>query len=121
MNVGVLASGAGSFTFRYGINDVTPPVLRLASGSSRQGSRLRVIATDSGAGVNPTSIVAAVEGRRVPAAFRGGVITISTAGLEPGTYRLRVRVSDYQEAKNTENVGPILPNTRTTTVTFRVR
>jgi hypothetical protein len=30
-------------------------------------------------------------------------------------------VSDYQEAKNMENVGPILPNTRTLAATFRIR
>jgi len=34
---------------------------------------------------------------------------------------VRLRVSDYQETKNTENVARILPNTRTLTATFRVR
>jgi len=34
---------------------------------------------------------------------------------------LRLRVSDYQETKNTESVARILPNTRTLTTTFRVR
>ena len=43
------------------------------------------------------------------------------AGSPPGTHRLRLRVSDYQEAKNTENVGPILPNTRWLTTTFETR
>ena len=39
----------------------------------------------------------------------------------PGSHRLRLRVSDYQESKNTENVARILPNTRWLTATFRVR
>ena len=65
-------TGAGSFTFRYWVNDVTPPLLRLVSGSIRQGSRLRVTATDAGAGVYPTSIVAAVDGRRCLRPFDAG-------------------------------------------------
>ena len=35
-----------------------------------------------------------------------------------GAHRVRVRVSDYQESKNTENVARILPNTRWFTATF---
>ena len=50
-----------------------------------------------------------------------GVVSISTRDLEPGTHRLRLSASDFQEAKNTENVARILPNTRTITVTFGVR
>jgi hypothetical protein len=30
-------------------------------------------------------------------------------------------VSDYEEAKNMENVGPILPNTRSFSATITVR
>ena len=41
--------------------------------------------------------------------------------LAPGSHRLRLRVSDVQESKNTENVARILPNTRWLTATFRVR
>jgi hypothetical protein len=32
-----------------------------------------------------------------------------------------VRASDYQETKNMENTGPILPNTRTLRATFTIR
>jgi hypothetical protein len=38
-----------------------------------------------------------------------------------GKHRLRFVVSDYQEAKNMENVGPILPNTRFVAATVTVR
>jgi hypothetical protein len=34
---------------------------------------------------------------------------------------LRVQVSDYQETRNMENVGPILPNTGRLTATIVVR
>jgi hypothetical protein len=33
---------------------------------------------------------------------------------------VKVVVGDYQETKNMEDVGPILPNTRTFTATFTV-
>jgi subtilisin family serine protease len=114
-------SGAGSFTFRYWVNDVTPPVLRVRARTVSRGNPLLVSATDSGAGVYPDSIRASIDSLRVQAALRGGVISFGTSALAPGTHRLRLRVSDYQEAKNTENVARILPNTRSITVTFRVR
>ncbi len=47
-------------------------------------------------------------------------MTIPTGALARGTHRLTFQVSDYQETRNMENVGPILPNTRTISTTFRV-
>jgi subtilisin family serine protease len=116
-------AGAGAFTFRYWVNDVTPPILRMRSRTVASGRPLQVAARDPGSGVYPDSIVATIDGDQVPALFRGDVVSISTSGFAPGTHRLRVRVSDYQESKNTENVARILPNTRTlvTTVTIRRR
>jgi subtilisin family serine protease len=112
---------AGRFTFRYWVNDVTPPVVRLQTTVVRRRSPLRVSAVDAGSGVYPGSIEARVDGDEVEATFRNGVVSIPTAELAPGTHRLRIRVSDYQETKNTENVAKILPNTRTLATTFRVR
>jgi subtilisin family serine protease len=114
-------AGAGAFTFRYWIDDTTPPTLRLRTPSVTRGQAVRVAATDGGAGVYPESIVALVDDSRVTPTFRAGVVTIPTGSLAPGTHRLRLRVSDYQESKNTENVNRILPNTRSLTVTFTVR
>jgi subtilisin family serine protease len=112
---------AGRFTFRYWVNDVTPPVLRLRTPLVGAGQPVRVGATDAGAGVYADSIVATVDSSRVSTTFRGGVVSIPTGNLDAGTHRLRLRVSDYQESKNTENVARILPNTRWLTATFRVR
>jgi hypothetical protein len=113
-------AGAGSFVFRYWVNDVTPPTLRVRTHHLRSGSPVLVAASDAGAGVDPGSIQAAVDGSIVGVRFHHGVVSVSTPGLAPGAHRLRLRVSDYQEAKNTENVGPILPNTRWLTTTFEL-
>jgi hypothetical protein len=113
-------AGAGSFTFRYWVNDVTPPALRVRTHRVRPGGSLLVAASDAGAGIDPHSVQAAVDGSLVAATFHHGVVSVRTRGLGPGTHRLRLRVSDYQEAKNTENVGPILPNTRWLTTTFTI-
>ena len=56
-------------------------------------------------------------GRDVPPWRRLRLDRRARAGLAPA----RLRVSDYQESKNTENVAKILPNTRWLTATFRVR
>jgi hypothetical protein len=114
-------AGAGRFTFRYWVNDVTPPVLRVRSRSVPRGRPLLVAAIDRGAGVDPGLTVASVDGDEVSAVFSRGVIRIQTSGLSAGRHTLRLRVSDYQETKNTENVARILPNTRTLTTTFAVR
>ena len=52
---------------------------------------------------------------------RHGRASVSTRGLGDGRHRLVFRASDYQEAKNMENSGPILPNTRRLSTTFVVR
>jgi hypothetical protein len=113
--------GAGSFAFRFWVDDVTPPLLRLRTRTVARARPILVAATDTGSGVYPDSIVAAVDGSRAAAAYRDGVVSISTAGLAPGRHRLRLRVSDFQEAKNTENVARILPNTRWLTATLTIR
>jgi subtilisin family serine protease len=114
-------AGAGAFTFRYWVNDVKPPVLRLRTRVVASGQQLEISATDAGSGVYPQSIVARIDGQPYRKSYRNGVVSIATGLLEPGMHRLSLRVSDYQESKNTENVARILPNTRTLTTTFRVR
>ena len=111
----------GKFTFRVWENDVTPPAVHLLTRAVRRGSPMRVAISDLGSGVDPRSIVLNVDALRPQVAFKRGVLTIPTADLSRGTHRLRLTVSDYQEAKNMENVGPILPNTRTFSATVTVR
>jgi subtilisin family serine protease len=114
-------AGAGRFAFRFWVDDVKPPTLRLRTQSVARGTPVRVSATDAGSGVYADSLIAVVDGGSVGAFFRGGVVRIPTDQLAPGSHRLTVRLSDHQEAKNTENVNRILPNTRTLTATFTVR
>jgi hypothetical protein len=85
------------------------------------GEPILVRVADSGSGVYPASVRATVDGLTVDRRLVRGVVRIRTAGLEPGTHRLRLVVSDYQETRNTENVARILPNTRTMTAIVTVR
>jgi subtilisin family serine protease len=108
------AADAGPFTFRYWVNDVTPPRLRV---SASRGS-IAVRATDAGSGVDPASIVAQLDGKTVKTRYADGVIRI---GARKGRHALVLSVADYQETKNMEDVAKILPNTATLRATVRVR
>jgi subtilisin family serine protease len=114
-------AGAGPFTFRYWLNDVTPPTARLVAGSVRRGAAVRVAVADRGAGIDPATLVVRVDGNSVNAQVRGGFVSVSTADLAPGRHRLRLQLSDYQESRNMENVTRILPNTRVLSTAFTVR
>ena len=114
-------TGAGAFTFRLWVNDVTPPTLRLRTRIVRGGQEVKVAAIDKGSGIYADSILATVDGNLTRASYRDGVVSVPTRSLTPGSHRLRLRVSDVQESKNTENVARILPNTRWLITTFRVR
>jgi subtilisin family serine protease len=113
---------AGRFTFRFWIGDGTPPALRLLTPTAGAGG-LTVSAVDGGAGVDPRSVSATVNGLPRPAAYSRARnrITVGTTGLPAGRHTLVLQVSDYQETKNNENTGPILPNTRVLRTTFTVR
>ena len=78
-------------------------------------------ATDRGSGVCPELVTATIDGRSTRATFKAGVVSIPTSGLAAGRHRLKLRVSDYQETKNTENVPGVLRNTRTLTTTITIR
>jgi subtilisin family serine protease len=105
------ASLAGPFTFRYWVNDVAPPKLHV---SAKRGT-IVVSATDAGSGVDPAAFVVTVDGHNLTT-HGAAVLTLKTT---KGRHKVVVTASDYQEAKNMENVPPILPNTarlRTTVV-----
>jgi subtilisin family serine protease len=112
---------AGKFSFRLWIGDTTPPPLRLLTHTVRLGGFLQVSVTDAGSGVDPGSLRATLDGEDVGVRFARGRARVSTLLLGTGRHRLVFRASDYQEAKNMENSGPILPNTRQLNATFTVR
>ncbi len=107
-------AAASNFTFRYWVNDVTPPRLRVVS---RSGG-IVVAATDRGSGVDPASIVVRLDGKKVTPVYSDGRIEIDAT---PGPHQIAVTASDYQETKNMEDVPPVLPNTSTLTTSVTVR
>jgi hypothetical protein len=80
--------------------------------------KITITATDTGSGFDPSSVTVRVDGREAKPSVRGGVVTVSA---KKGRHSLVVQASDYQEAKNMENVPPILPNTATVRATVLVR
>ena len=108
------AADAGPFSFRYWVNDVTRPTLRVI----RTKGAITVSATDAGSGVDPSSITASLDGKGAKVTYASGTIRIRAS---KGRHVLVLSVADFQEAKNMEDVPPILPNTRTLRATVRVR
>jgi hypothetical protein len=96
---------AGPFSFRFWIDDTTPPKLHIVSTA---GGKVAVSITDHGAGVDPASVRATLDGHTVTERFRHGRMVISAPR---GHHLLIVSASDYQELKNMEDVAPIKPNT----------
>jgi subtilisin family serine protease len=113
------AGGApGGFSFRFWVDDVTPPDIRLLTPLVKRSSRVGISVSDAGAGVDPKSISVSVDGKGVPFTYSGDRVAIRAATR--GRHRLVVQAADYQELKNMENVPQILPNTRVYRAAFRV-
>ncbi len=112
----------GAFTFRLWIGDRAPPNIRLVS-RPVQGQPLRLAITDAGSGVDPSTLAATVDARRrtIRYSLRTHRATVGIAGLRRGAHSLVVVASDFQEAKNMEDVAGVLPNTRRYQVTIVVR
>jgi hypothetical protein len=87
------------------VNDTTPPRVAITTPARRT---IAVSLRDAGAGVDPESVTAAVDGSNVRVRLAKGRFTIRAL---PGTHRVVVSASDYQEAKNMEDVVKIRPNT----------
>jgi len=114
------ASFAGKYVLRSWVNDVKPPRVRLITTRLAAGHPTLVLrALDSGAGVDPLSIVV-IYGRTIvgAAAFdpATGIALVplpsQAPGLGQGSVSLTLVVSDYQEAKNVDVIGSnLLPNT----------
>jgi hypothetical protein len=59
--------------------------------------------------------------RRLVWDSKHGLVQVRLPALARGRHRLVFTVSDYQEAKNNENAGTTLPNTRTFRSVFTLR
>ena len=79
---------------------------------------------DAGSGVDPSSLRATLDGSTTarPVSYSSGRVTVRLTGLEShGRHTLQLAVSDYQEAKNMESFGGVLPNTRVLHASFTIR
>jgi 5-hydroxyisourate hydrolase-like protein (transthyretin family) len=86
----------------------------------RQGNPIVVTVRDGGSGVDPATVVARVDGKPRTLTYTRSRVAINTEGLARGRHRLRFQVSDYQETRNMENAGAVLPNTRRLTATITI-
>jgi len=114
-------AGAGAYTFRFWVDDTRPPSAKLVQTRLRRSAPVLVRVSDAGSGVDPGTAVATIDGKAQATSWKDGVLRIATKGTFPGTVKLRVQISDYQESRNTENVPPILPNTRVLNATIVIR
>src|SRR5207253_11237176 len=104
-------AAAGRYSFRFWVDDTTPPSVRLVSSRARPGGSLTLLLRDAGSGVDPASLSAMVDGSPRSVRYAGGRAVVSLGDPAPGPHAFVFRVSDRQEAKNMENGGPVLPNT----------
>jgi hypothetical protein len=111
----------GAFTFRFWVNDIMPPSVRLLTPVVKLHGNLQLAVADAGSGVDRESLTAKVDGKPVDVTYARGRALIGLISAGRGTHRLVFQAADYQELKNMENVPRILPNTRTLAATFRVR
>ena len=114
---------AGAFTFRFWLNDTTPPAVSLLTRSVARGGSPLLRVRDRGSGVDPSTMSATVDGRLRHLVWDSahGLVQIQLPALARGRHRLAFTVSDYQESKNNENGSTVLPNTRHFTASFTVR
>jgi hypothetical protein len=114
---------AGRFTFRFWVDDTRPPAVRLLTRTISRGGRLVLRVTDRGSGVDPSSLVATVDGRphRLTYTPASGRARVELGAIGGGRHRLVFTASDYQETKNNENAASVLPNTRRLVSGFAVR
>ncbi len=117
------AGGAGAFTFRWWVGDHARPALRLLTGKIARGGALKIRATDAASGVDPSSIAAKVDGQPAAASYdpKTGVVLVADSRLKAGRHKVHLTVADFQETKNDENRGGVLPNTAQLTRWFLVR
>ena len=79
---------AGSFTFRFWIDDTTPPSVTLLKRTVARGTPLVVRVTDSGSGVYARSLAVEVDGEERRARLASdGTVRLATGGLTRGRPR----------------------------------
>jgi len=108
----------GPYLLRSWRNDVTPPRFRFLTKVVSAGRPLLAgVATDRGAGVDPLSLVIGYKRTLLLAALYDPVSGLALWPLDGapkislGRTRMIAIASDYQESKNLDQAGNLLPNT----------
>jgi minor extracellular serine protease Vpr len=118
----------GRYLLRYWVNDLQPPSIQLLTRRVAIGRpTIAVRAVDSGAGVDPYSLVLAYHNSIVGAAAYDPATGVAVFPLPSAAPRLRpgrtvaiLAASDFQEAKNVTTFGRnLMPNTRYRRVRIR--
>ena len=73
-------AGAGSFSFRFWVDDVRPPTAKLLTKAVRRGTAVRIRLADAGSGVDPATISARIDGRERNTRLGGGILRVLTGG-----------------------------------------
>jgi subtilisin family serine protease len=102
----------GPFKFRFWINDTMRPTIKLLTRTVTAGKPIRVAVRDAGAGVDRNSLYVVIGGNLRQFSYANGTLSIPTSKAAKGRLRIEVHAADYQELKNMEDIGPVLPNTR---------
>jgi len=103
----------GTFKFRFWIDDTTPPTITLLTRTVTAGKPIRLAVRDLGAGVDRGSMSVSLGGDPAHFSYAHGTLSIRTSKALAGRrVSIVVSAADYQELKNMEDVGPVLPNTR---------
>jgi subtilisin family serine protease len=112
----------GAFSFRFWINDTTPPAISLLTEAVDAGKPIRLALHDAGSGIDRHSIFVKLAGRRVNVTCTHGTLSVPTSKALAGRrVAILVQAADYQELKNMEDVGPVLPNTRVFHASVKIR
>jgi subtilisin family serine protease len=112
---------AGPFTFHLWIDDTSAPTAKLLTPVVSGSGTLRAAVKDAGSGVDPASLSGRLDDAKASVSFSSGVVSATLPGLARGRHTFELTVSDYQETKNMESFGGILPNTRVYRTSFTVR
>ena len=120
---------AGRYALRSWVNDLKPPTLQLLTTRVTAGRPTLVFRSiDTQSGVDPASLTLGYAGALVAAGSYDPATGLAVfalprnvSALAPGTTRVRMLASDFQEAKNIDTSGrSIMPNTRTASATLHV-
>ena len=117
--VKALETGADDYVTKpFGMNELGARIgVALRHRLQQQGER--AIFQTGGLTMDLVKRIVKVDGTVRRYTFARGILTIRN--VTAGKHAMTVAASDYQEAKNMENVGPILPNTRTFSKSVVVR